>query len=39
MNKTKLRINKRLNKRYLKEVRFHYYLKDTLKELGIYLLS
>jgi len=39
MNKTKLRINKRLNKRYLKEVRFHYYLKETLNELGINLLS
>jgi hypothetical protein len=35
MNKTKLRINKKLNKRYLKEFKFHNYLKQTLRELGI----
>ena len=36
MNKTKLmRVNKKFSKRYLKEVKFHNYLKQTLSELGI----
>lgn len=39
MNKTKLRVNKKFSRRYFKEVRFHYYLKETLNELGINLLS
>jgi len=36
MNKTKLmRVNKKFSKRYLKESKFHNYLKQTLSELGI----
>jgi hypothetical protein len=35
MNRTKLRVSKRLNKRYLNKVRFHNYLKQTLSDLYI----